>query len=45
MAWNFAAFGRHVTLFPGGLLLLVGALLLTGYGAWTLLKFFRTSAG
>jgi hypothetical protein len=41
MQWNFAAFGMHVTLFPVGIVMILAALLLAGFGMWTLFKFLR----
>jgi hypothetical protein len=34
----------HVTLFPGGIILLLAALLLAGIGCWTLFQFLLAMA-
>jgi hypothetical protein len=45
MQWNFAAFGRHVTLFPVGIIMVLAAFVLAGFGVWTFFKCLRTIAG
>jgi hypothetical protein len=44
MEWNFAGFGMHMTLFPGGVILLLATLVLAGIGCWTLFQYLLAMA-
>jgi hypothetical protein len=44
MEWNFAGFGMHMTLVPGGVILLLATLVLAGIGCWTLFQFLLVMA-